>query len=65
MEYSRVELKDGKLVTVFSKEIDNSTLTSDCWSIQFEGLNACARCPFLNKRNCGGKNIRKKLLAGG
>jgi hypothetical protein len=44
------------------KIIDQSTLTSECWLIQFNGLKACESCEFKNKKSCGGKNIRKKLL---
>jgi len=51
-----------------SKEVDQKTLTSDCWLIQIEGIKACDSCECMNhktgkeKRSCGGKNIRKSLL---
>jgi hypothetical protein len=37
-------------------------LTSECWLIQFEGLSACEHCQFKNTKECGGKEIRKRLL---
>jgi hypothetical protein len=43
------------------KVIDQSTLTSDCWGIQFEGLSACAHCEYKNTKKCGGGNTLKKL----
>jgi len=43
------------------KTIDSSTITSDCWMIQFKGLDACKTCEFLNTEECDGKNIIKKL----
>jgi len=62
MKYTTMELKDGVLVETSSKEIDDSKLTSECWLIQINGLDACKKCEFLNKKDCGGKKIRKKLL---
>jgi hypothetical protein len=43
------------------KIINKKDLTSDCWLIQFEGLEACKTCEFRNTKECGGKNIIKKL----
>lgn len=64
MKYIKVELQNGELVETSSKEIDQSTLTSDCWLIQFDGLQACDKCEFLNTSECGGQEIRKNLLKG-
>jgi hypothetical protein len=36
-----------------------ANLTSECWEVQFLGLEACERCEFRGKRECGGKQIRK------
>jgi hypothetical protein len=44
------------------RTINQSELTSECWSIQFQGLKACKSCEFLNTKECGGKNIRKTLI---
>lgn len=52
----------------FEKVVDQSTLTSDCWLIQIEGIGACNRCSCFNKRtgkpkkDCGGKRIREAIL---
>ena len=42
-------------------KIKQSQLSSECWTVQFEGLNACKTCKLKNTFECGGKNIRKKL----
>ena len=42
--------------------IKQKNLTSECWLIQFKGLNACKDCEFKNTSNCGGKNIIKTLM---
>jgi len=62
-QYSKMKLENGQLVTTETKMIDQNKLTSECWLIQFNGLDACKNCELLNKKDCGGKNIRKKLLA--
>jgi hypothetical protein len=62
MIYGEAKIVDGKLVVENTKEIDQSTLTSECWLIQFNGLDACKTCECLGKKDCGGKNIRKRLL---
>jgi hypothetical protein len=30
--------------------------------VQFQGLKACEGCPYKDTVECGGKNIRKKLM---
>lgn len=49
---------------VDTKEIDQSTLTSDCWLIQFNGLIACKSCEAFGTKDCGGgktlRNLQKK-----
>lgn len=62
MLYQKAIIKNDKIIVTESKKINQSELTSDCWMIQFEGLKACTECEYLNKKECGGKNIRKKLL---
>ncbi len=62
MIYQKATIINGRLVIQESKEVDQSKLTSDCWLIQLEGLKACDRCQYLNKRDCGGKAIRKSLI---
>lgn len=62
MKYSKVtSIKDSKM-EMTSRTIPQSQLTSECWTIQFEGLSACEHCSYKNTKECGGKEIRKKLL---
>ena len=42
--------------------INQKELTSECWAIQFRGLEACKDCEFKDSNECGGKEIRKKLM---
>ncbi len=44
-----------------TKIIKQNQLTSECWNIQIWGLNACKDCEYKGTKNCGGKNILKKL----
>jgi len=53
------------------KRIYQKNLTSDCWSIQFWGLPYCSgfgdydqMCEYLATEECGGQQIRKKILSG-
>jgi hypothetical protein len=41
------------------KQIKQSNLTSECWSVQMWGLKECDTCEFKNTKECGGKKIRK------
>ena len=59
-----VSVLDGDGQVVKHKTIKQSDLTADCWPVQFWGLSACDGCEFLGKRDCGGKSIRKAMLAG-
>ena len=43
------------------RSIDNSKLSSECWSIQFHGIDYCNTCPYKDTDECGGINIRKTL----
>jgi hypothetical protein len=45
-----------------ARSIPQKHLTSECWLIQFQGLKACETCPAKGTPECGGKNIRKKLM---
>ena len=47
---------------VRTRSIPQSKLTSECWTIQFRGLDACETCEFKDTKECGGKEIRKKLM---
>jgi len=62
MLYSKGHIENGKLVLTDQKQVDQSTLTSDCFVIQIEGPSACTTCEYLNKpRLCGGMKIRARL----
>ena len=39
--------------------VKQNQLTTECWPVQMFGLGECRTREFLNKRSCGGKNIRK------
>jgi hypothetical protein len=39
--------------------INQGQLTEECWAVQMWGLGQCRTCEFLNKKTCGGKNIRE------
>ena len=64
MNVGELSLKNGRLETVKSKVINQSQLTSDCWLIQFWGIDACKKCKVKNTRNCGGKKIRSLIRKG-
>lgn len=44
--------------------INQAELTSDCWMIQFRGIEACEECKYKNTSKCGGKNIIKRIGEG-
>jgi hypothetical protein len=54
----------GEEFLVKTKRIYQKDLTSDCWSVQFWGLPYCRTCEYLATEECGGYNIRKKILSG-
>lgn len=58
MEYTSMN-KKGKVLT---KIINQKKLTSDCWIIQIEGIEACKKCSYFNTEECGGKEILKTLV---
>ena len=46
-------------------------LTSECWSVQVWGLPYCSgfgdyegMCEFVATEECGGRNVRKRILSG-
>ncbi len=61
MQYQKAKVKNGQLVITESKEIDQDKLTSDCWLIQFSGLEACKTCEVCNTADCGGGETLKAL----
>jgi hypothetical protein len=61
MLYIKADVKDGKIVPKETKVIDQSKLSSDCWLIQFDGLNACKTCEARSTQDCGGGETLKKM----
>ena len=55
---------NDKLANVEIKTMKQSDLNSECWLIQMWGIKSCETCEALNTDECGGKEIRKKLLNG-
>jgi hypothetical protein len=47
-----------------TKIIKQSELTSECFVIQMWGIESCDSCEYLNTDECGGQEIREKLLKG-
>ena len=47
---------------VKARIIPQNALTSECWLIQMQGLEACKTCEARDTPECGGKEIRKKLM---
>ena len=41
------------------RSIPQSQLTSECWLVQFSGLDRCDKCEFKNTNKCGGQSIRE------
>lgn len=63
MLYQKAAIKNGKIEITDSKEVDQSSLTSDCFMVQFNGLTACETCKYKNKSDCGGGETLKRLKA--
>jgi hypothetical protein len=58
MLYQTAKVENGQMKIVESKVIEQSKLSSECWTVQFQGLKACKDCESRGK-DCGGVNIRK------
>ena len=61
MLYQKASVKNGQLVITESKQVDQNSMTSDCWLIQFNGLSACDTCELRNTSDCGGGKTLKTL----
>ena len=44
--------------------VNQAELTSDCWLIQMQGIEACENCEFKDTTECGGKSILKRIANG-
>lgn len=58
--YSKMELKDGKLVEKETRQVNE--LTSDCWLVQFRGIDACVECEQYKTPNCGGGSTLADII---
>jgi hypothetical protein len=47
-----------------TKIISSSSLTPECWSVQFWGMPYCCKCEYLATEDCGGYRIRREILSG-
>lgn len=64
MIYSKAKIENGRIVTTDTRVIDQSTLTADCWLIQFEGLAACESCKMSGTPECGGGDTLVRMKEG-
>lgn len=53
-----------RLKAVSVRTVNQSELTSDCWSVQVWGIEHCKTCQYLNTKECGGEEILKKVEKG-
>jgi len=60
----------GKQYIGRSKRIKQNDITSDCWMVQVWGIEYCSgngdpksSCEYLDTEECGGKRIRKLMIA--
>lgn len=52
--------KSDKPEFVGRKVVNQQQLSSECWAVQFYGLEYCTSCPYQNKKRlCGGRKIRE------
>ena len=61
--YEKVKI-GGEEFIMRTKRIHQKDLTPDCWSIQVWGLPYCRSCEYLATEDCGGYEIRKRILTG-
>lgn len=45
-------------------KVNQAELTSDCWLIQIQGIEACEECEYKGTSDCGGKDIIKRIAEG-
>ena len=62
MIYEEARVENNQIKIVKTRTIDQSKLTSECWGIQIAGIERCKTCEYLDTEECGGKEIRKRLL---
>jgi len=62
VKFVKMKRTNGKIEPIKIVLKKQSEMTSDCWSIQFEGLEACIDCEFKDTDNCGGGQTLKELI---
>jgi len=62
MEYKEGYVENNQLKVKNIKVVDQSTMTSDCWLIQFNGLSACENCDIKHTDECSGGLTLNKLI---
>ena len=61
MIYKEAYLENGELKFKNEIEVDENTMTPDCWLIQIKGLVACDTCELKNTKDCGGGETLLKM----
>jgi len=61
MLYQEAHIENNKIMIDSAKQIDQDTLTNDCWLVQFNGLSACENCENKGTNECGGGQTLAKL----
>jgi len=55
-------MESDNLKITLVKTVNQSDLTSECWIIQMFGIDECKTCEYFNTDECGGQEIRKRIL---
>jgi hypothetical protein len=64
MKVQKGHVEDEAVVVDSSINIEQHSLSSDCWPIQFYGLTACKDCELEGTPRCGGGETLKRLKEG-
>ena len=59
--YNPIRSQNSQLKGAINMMIKQSSMTAECWLIQFSGLTACKSCEAKDTEDCGGIEIRKTL----
>ena len=60
LELDRIKQEQNAPLVIH--EIRQGDLTSDCWLVQFRGLEACVECEYREKEDCGGGGTLLNLI---
>lgn len=61
MKVQKAHVEDGRIVIDSSKTVEQHSLSSDCWPVQFYGLTACKDCELKGTPRCGGGETLKRI----